>query len=121
VACARRCGVTTRDFRLRERFNAAAFFVDHHVAEGRGERTAFRYAGRAITYGDVTDRLARAAGALAGLGVEIGNRVLLALHDQPAFVAAFWGAVKLGAVAVPVNTLMSPDGCAPTSAHAGLH
>ena len=91
-------------------FNAAAFFVDRHVAEGCGERTAFWYAGRAITYGDVADRVARAAGALADLGVEIENRVLLALHDQPAFVAAFWGAVKLGAVAVPVNTLMPPDG-----------
>jgi len=91
-------------------FNAAAFFVDRHVDEGRGGRPAFQYAGRAITYGNVAESVARAAGALAGLGVEVEDRVLLALHDQPAFVAAFWGAVKLGAVAVPVNTLMPPDG-----------
>jgi benzoate-CoA ligase family protein len=41
--------------------------------------------------------------------VEIENRVLLVLDDGPAFVAAFWGTVKLGAVAVPVNPLMTAD------------
>ena len=40
---------------------------------------------------------------LAGLGIEIENRVLLALPDGPAFVATFWGAARLGAVAVPVD------------------
>jgi benzoate-CoA ligase family protein len=89
--------------------NAAAFFVDRHVAERRGGRTAFRYAGRAITYGEVADLAARFAGLLADRGVEIEHRVLLALDDSPEFVAAFWGAVRLGAIAVPVNTLMRAD------------
>ena len=93
---------------LPEHFNAAAFFVDRHVAEGRGGRTAFRFAGRAITYAELADRVDRAAAALAHRGVEIEDRVLLVLDDTPAFAAAFWGAAKLGAVAVPVNTLMAP-------------
>jgi benzoate-CoA ligase len=92
-----------------ERFNAAAFFVDRHLAEGRGSRLAFRHAGRRLTYADVAEAVSHAAGALAERGVEHEHRVLLALHDAPAFVAAFWGAVRLGAVAVPVNPLMSPD------------
>ena len=91
-----------------ERFNAAAFFVDRHVADGRGGRTAFRFAGREVTYTELAERVDRAAGVLAASGVEIENRVLLVLDDTPAFAAAFWGAVKLGAVAVPVNTLMAP-------------
>ncbi|HEU4368362.1 MAG TPA: benzoate-CoA ligase family protein [Methylomirabilota bacterium] len=94
---------------LPEPFNAADFFVDRHVAEGRASRTAFRFAGRSITYGEVADRVAHGAGALAEAGVEIEQRVLLALDDTPAFAAAFWGAAKLGAVAVPVNTLMPAD------------
>jgi benzoate-CoA ligase family protein len=92
---------------LPERFNAAAFFVDRHVAEGRGARTAFRFAGRSVTYGELAERVDRAACALARRGVEIEHRALLVLDDTPAFAAAFWGAVKLGAVAVPVNTLMA--------------
>jgi len=92
---------------LPERFNAATFFIDRHVAEGRAGRTAFRFAGRTITYGDVADLAARAAGALAEAGLEAEQRALLLLDDSPAFAAAFWGAARLGAVAVPVNTLMS--------------
>jgi benzoate-CoA ligase family protein len=92
---------------LPERFNAAAFFVDRHLAEGRGGRTAFRFAGRSISYTELAERVERAAAALARRSVEIENRVLLVLDDTPAFAAAFWGAVRLGAVAVPVNTLMA--------------
>ena len=93
---------------LPEHFNAAAFFVDRHVTEGRGGRTAFRFAGRSVTYAELAERVDRAASTLAARGVEIEDRVLLVLDDTPAFAAAFWGAVKLGAVAVPVNTLMAP-------------
>ena len=93
---------------LPEHFNAAAFFVDRHVAEGRGARPAFRFGGRAITYADLAASVDRCANALAALGVEVEHRVLLVLNDSPAFAAAFWGAAKLGAVAVPVNTLMTP-------------
>jgi len=92
-----------------EHFNAAAFFVDRHVAEGRGARTAFRFAGRAITYAELAASVDRCANALAALGLEMEQRVLMVLNDSPAFAAAFWGATKLGAVAVPVNTLMTPQ------------
>ncbi|HEV8475185.1 MAG TPA: benzoate-CoA ligase family protein [Methylomirabilota bacterium] len=94
--------------RAPEHFNAAAFFVDRHVAEGRGARAAFRFGGRSVTYADVAESVARCGNALARLGVEIEHRVVLALNDTPAFAAAFWGAVKLGAVAVPVSTQMTP-------------
>src|SRR5207237_4726665 len=77
-------------------------------AEGRGAQTAFRFAGRGISYADLAASVDRCANGLAGLGVEIEHRVVLALNDSPAFAAAFWGTTKLGAVAVPVNTLMTP-------------
>ena len=93
---------------LPEQFNAATFFVDRHLAEGRARRTAFRFAGRSITYADVAESVDRCGNALAALGVEVEHRVLLALNDTPAFPAAFWATAKLGAVAVPVNPLMTP-------------
>ena len=94
---------------MAEAFNAAAHFVDRHLAEGRGARVAHRAGGRALTWADVADAADRCGNALAELGVEIENRVLLVLDDGPAFVSAFWGTVKLGAVAVPVNPLMTAD------------
>jgi benzoate-CoA ligase family protein len=91
-----------------EEFNAAVFFVDRHLAEGRGARMAFRFRGRPVTYAEVAESVDRCGNALAALGVEIEHRVLLALDDTPAFAAAFWGTAKLGAVAVPVSPLMPP-------------
>src|SRR5262245_38497270 len=93
---------------LPEYFNAADFFVDRHLAEGRGGRTAFRFHGRSVTYAAVAELSSRAASALANLGVEIENRVVLALADSPAFAAVFWGAARLGAVAVPVPPQLAP-------------
>lgn len=90
-----------------ERFNAAEAFVDAHVRGGRGARTALRFEGRSITYADLAEETDRTAVALASLGVEMEHRVLLVLGDGPAFATAFWGTVKLGAVAVPVNPLTS--------------
>ena len=87
--------------------NAATFFVDRHVAEGRGDRIAFRFRDRSLTYADVAASVEAAGGELARRGLDAGERVLLALPDTPAFVTAFWAVVKLGAVAVPVNTLMT--------------
>jgi benzoate-CoA ligase len=94
---------------LPERFNAATFFVDRHVAGGRAGRTVFRFLGRAVSYGELAGLVARAAGALAEAGLEIEQRVLLVLDDSPAFAAVFWGAARLGAVAVPVNTHMTAE------------
>jgi benzoate-CoA ligase family protein len=87
-------------------FNAAVEFVDRHIAEGRAYRAALRYEGRTLTYGQVAEMVNRVGNALWGLGVEMENRVLLLLYDSPVFAASFFGAMKIGAVPVPVNTLM---------------
>ena len=86
-----------------ERFNAATFFLDRHVVEGRGDRHALRWEGRTITYGDLAARAGRAGHALRARGVQMEQRVLIALSDRPEWVETFWGAIKIGAVAVPVN------------------
>jgi benzoate-CoA ligase len=86
-----------------DRFNAAVHFLDRHVAEGRGGRTAFRFDGRAVTYGEIALRASRLGNALLSRGVQMEQRVLLALPDRPEFAEAFWGAMKIGAVPVPVS------------------
>ncbi|MCI0547375.1 MAG: benzoate-CoA ligase family protein [Candidatus Rokubacteria bacterium] len=91
-------------------FNAASYFVDRHVAEGRGGRTAFFHEGGELTYGDLQELVNRTGNALLDLGIAPEQRVLLLLLDSPEFIAAFWGAIKVGAVPVPLNTMMrAPD------------
>jgi acyl-coenzyme A synthetase/AMP-(fatty) acid ligase len=58
---------------------------------------------RTFTHAEVHTGAARAASMLAGRGVVAGDRVLIALPDGIELVWAFLGAVRLGAVAVPVN------------------
>jgi benzoate-CoA ligase len=50
----------------------------------------------------------RCGSALRGVGVRPEDRVLLLLHDGPEFVYSFFGAIKIGAVPVPLNTLWKP-------------
>jgi benzoate-CoA ligase family protein len=87
-------------------FNAAVEFVDRHLEEGRADHVALRYEGRRFTYGQVAAMVNRVGNALHHLGVEMENRVLLLLYDSPEFAVSFLGAMKIGAVPVPVNTMM---------------
>jgi benzoate-CoA ligase len=89
-----------------DRFNAAGFFVDRNVAEGRGDKVAFFYEDRTITYGQLQELVNREGNGLVDLGVEMEHRVLLLLLDCPEFVASFFGAIKIGAIPIPVNTMM---------------
>jgi benzoate-CoA ligase family protein len=91
---------------LPAQFNVATWFVDRNVAEGRGTATAFRYEDRILTYADVLDLANRTGNALLELGVGMEDRVFVLCLDAPEFLGAFWGAIKIGAVPIPVNTLM---------------
>lgn len=87
-------------------FNGASFFVDRNVAEGRGEKVAFFCEDRTITYRQLQELVNRVGNGLRDLGVEQEQRVLCLLLDSPEFVASFFGAIKVGAIPVPVNTMM---------------
>jgi 4-hydroxybenzoate-CoA ligase len=87
--------------------NAVLWFLDRHLAEGRGGRTAFTDPWRSVTYGELAEASARVAGALAEAGIGPERRVLLWMLDTVDFPAVFWGAIRLGAVPVPVNTLLT--------------
>ena len=87
-------------------FNVATWFVDRNIDEGRVGSPAFHYGDRVLTYGDVHELANRSGNALQELGVRREDRVLMICLDTPEFVGTFWGAIKIGAVPVPVNTLM---------------
>ena len=89
-------------------FNAAQRFVDQPVLAGDGDRVALLHADRAITYAEVQEQVNRVGNALRGLGVGMEDRVVLHLLDGPEFVYSFWGAIKIGAIPIPTNTLLPP-------------
>ena len=66
------------------------------------ERTALLAGDSRYSYAEMASRTASFAARLAGCGIGEGDRVVIALPDSPAFVAAFFGTLYLGAVAVPV-------------------
>jgi benzoate-CoA ligase family protein len=94
---------------LPDQFNAAAAFLDRNVAEGRGNKVAVYYEGEKYTYAQIVEMSNRVGNALLNLGVDMEQRVALILLDSPQFAASFFGAIKIGAVAVPMNTTLRPD------------
>jgi benzoate-CoA ligase len=59
-----------------------------------------------LSYADVLELTNRTGNALRDLGIGMEDRVLVLCLDAPEFLGAFWGAIKIGAVPIPVNTLM---------------
>jgi benzoate-CoA ligase family protein len=93
---------------LPEAFNVASYFVDRNVLEGRGEKTAIECGDERVSYRQLLERTNRAGNALRQLGVRPEERVFLLLLDTSEFLYSFFGAIKIGAVAVPANTLLKP-------------
>ncbi|MDF0599271.1 acyl-CoA synthetase [Psychromarinibacter sp. C21-152] len=96
----------------RERLNMAHECIDRHVA---GDAVAIRVAhsdGRdeIITFEEISRRSAQFAHHLRGRGVAPGDRVAVMLEPSLPFYVAMFGAMKAGAVAVPMFTLFGPDG-----------
>lgn len=93
-------------FPLPEEFNAAAYFIDRHMAESRGEKVAIECEARRVTYRQLFEHVNRVGNSLKSLGVRPEERIFLLLLDTPEFAMCFFGAIKIGAVPIPVNTLL---------------
>jgi len=90
------------DREFHQSFNVAAHFLDVPAAL-HPERIAIVGEPREVSYGELATLANRAGNALRALGVSRGDRVLIVLPDSAEFIVAFFGAAKIGAVAVPVN------------------
>jgi long-chain acyl-CoA synthetase len=85
--------------------NLAALLTES--ARRYATQTALRYDGRSETYAALESRAARSATRLRELGVETGDRVAVRLPNGPDFVAVWFGALRLGAIVVPLNPLLA--------------
>ena len=92
---------------LPEQFNAAAALVDLNIAAGRGDKAALLCGDQTVTYQQLFDNVNRVGHALLKLGVRMEQRVAILLPDSPECVYAFLAAMKIGAVSIPLNTMLA--------------
>jgi len=93
---------------LPREFNAARHFVDRHLEEGRADKVAIECGEERVTYRQLLERVNRTGNALKKLGVRQEERLALLLLDTPEFGSSFFGAIKMGAVPIPMNTMLKP-------------
>jgi benzoate-CoA ligase family protein len=87
----------------------AASVLDRNIEAGRGAKAAIVASDRALTYDELRREANRMGHLLRALGVRREERVLLVLDDTSAFPIAFYGAMRIGAVPVPVSPLDKAD------------
>ncbi len=75
------------------------------AAREHGDRPALIAADRRVSYRELAREAARVAKGLARVGVSQGTRVGILMPNSPEWLACAFGALKLGAVLVPLNTL----------------
>jgi benzoate-CoA ligase len=92
--------------------NAVPAFLDEHVATGEGGRPAIVTPSGAVDYAELLELACRTGAALREAGVQAEQRVAMLLPDGVAWAAVFFGALRVGAVAVPLNTRLAPEACA---------
>jgi benzoate-CoA ligase family protein len=89
--------------------NAVVGLLDDRIAAGDGGRPAIVTPLGTTTYAELLEYACRVGHALRALGVEPEQRVALVMHDSLDWAAAFLGTLRIGAVAVPLNTRLPAD------------
>ncbi len=95
-----------------ERFNACEYLLDRRVKAGDGGRLAITGVGGQLTYAQLLDRVQRTAAVLRELGLQPEQRLIMFMADSPDFVAVYLAAMRMGAIPVPVSTMLRAGGLA---------
>jgi long-chain acyl-CoA synthetase len=74
------------------------------AVRSHGDKTALAMGGSRMPYAELDAASNRMANTLTGMGVGRGDRVAMLLANSPEFVTTYFGVVKIGAVAVPLDT-----------------
>ncbi|MFC1972046.1 benzoate-CoA ligase family protein [Chloroflexota bacterium] len=96
-----------------ERMNVASILIDEKAGGALADKKVIRFVGDPpasmpldMTLGELRDLVNKTGNALKSLGLEVEDRVVIIVPDSPEFIAIFLGAIKMGAVPVPVNTML---------------
>jgi benzoate-CoA ligase family protein len=89
--------------------NAADEIIGRPIEAGLGGATALLSEDRRLTFDQLDALVNRCGNAMRAAGVGRGERVLFLLDDSPELVAAYLGAVRMGAVSVALNVRLAPQ------------
>jgi benzoate-CoA ligase family protein len=84
-------------------YNITTKLVDEMVEKGLGDKVAVYYQDKTYTYSEMQSLINKVGNCLRLLGVHMEERVILVMYDSPEAMASFYGAIKIGAIPVPVN------------------
>jgi benzoate-CoA ligase family protein len=93
-------------------FNASEYLLDRRLAAGDGPRTALTGPAGDVSYADLWDRACRTAAGLRAIGVRPEQRILMVMADSPQFAVVYLAAMRVGAIPVPVSTMLRAEGIA---------
>src|ERR1700704_3105466 len=89
-------------------YNAAADLIDRTLAAGRGGKLAYIDDAGQYTFAELAERVNRFGSGLQALGLQMEERVLIAMLDGIDWPTAFLGSIKAGIIPIAVNTLLTP-------------
>lgn len=89
-------------------YNAAVDLIERNLAV-RPDKIAYIDEQGSYSFGELAQRVNRAANVLTDLGLPMESRVIVALLDTIDFPVVFLGAVKAGLVPIAVNTLLTSN------------
>lgn len=88
-------------------FYNAVDILENNLEERSGKEALFSPS-RTLTFQQVSDEVNQVANALYALDVRIGEVVGLLTYDTPEWVTSFFGTLKVGAISLGLNTLLTP-------------
>ena len=75
----------------------------------QADKVAYHFGGKDTTYSEFENSVSKMATALKELGVDKGDHVAFLLGNTPHFIISLYATMRIGATAIPINPLYTPD------------
>ena len=89
--------------------NVVDYLLEQQIDAARAMRPYLISPTRTWNYGELIARTGKVANLLRALKVKPGERVLFGVVDDIDFPSIFLGAMKIGAIAIPINTYLKAE------------
>ncbi|WP_347552285.1 fatty acid--CoA ligase family protein [Pseudalkalibacillus hwajinpoensis] len=73
------------------------------------DKQAYIFEDQEVTYKQLDDKVSMFAASLSSEGIQKGDHVALILGNSPEFLIGYYGALRAGAVVIPINPIYTPD------------
>lgn len=81
----------------------------HEIASQNPSKAAYQFMGKDTSYGEFEQTAGKFANALESMGVQKGDHVAFLLSNTPHFLISLYATMRIGATAVPINPIYTPD------------